>query len=171
MRRGWRIARVEMLQTPVRIAGVDVHTSPSIGIAFYPPGRQQHRGAHGACRCRDVLRETARPRQRTMLRRWHGRGHRQPRAARERPAPGHRSAAIRALLSAQGAHATRRGTQRRGADSLDPPATRPDHARRLHSSRRGLRSDRRHRRMGGAGSLPAGARLAATPGLRRCASR
>src|SRR6202453_2333757 len=27
---------VEMLQTPVRIAEVDVHTSPSIGIAFYP---------------------------------------------------------------------------------------------------------------------------------------
>ncbi len=27
---------VEVLQTPVRIAEVDVHTSPSIGIAFYP---------------------------------------------------------------------------------------------------------------------------------------
>ena len=27
---------IEVLQTPVRIAGIDVHTSPSIGIAFYP---------------------------------------------------------------------------------------------------------------------------------------
>jgi diguanylate cyclase len=27
---------VEVLQTPVRVAQVDVHTSPSIGIAFYP---------------------------------------------------------------------------------------------------------------------------------------
>jgi diguanylate cyclase (GGDEF)-like protein len=27
---------VEVLQTPMRIAGIDVHTSPSIGIAFYP---------------------------------------------------------------------------------------------------------------------------------------
>jgi len=27
---------IEVLQAPVRIAGIDVHTSPSIGIAFYP---------------------------------------------------------------------------------------------------------------------------------------
>ena len=27
---------IEALQAPVRIAGIDVHTSPSIGIAFYP---------------------------------------------------------------------------------------------------------------------------------------
>lgn len=27
---------IEVLQAPVRIAGLDVHTSPSIGIAFYP---------------------------------------------------------------------------------------------------------------------------------------
>ncbi|HMK86058.1 MAG TPA: diguanylate cyclase, partial [Steroidobacteraceae bacterium] len=27
---------IEALQTPVHIAGIDVHTSPSIGIAFYP---------------------------------------------------------------------------------------------------------------------------------------
>ncbi len=27
---------IEALQSPVRIAGIDVHTSPSIGIAFYP---------------------------------------------------------------------------------------------------------------------------------------
>jgi diguanylate cyclase (GGDEF)-like protein len=27
---------IESLQAPVRIAGIDVHTSPSIGIAFYP---------------------------------------------------------------------------------------------------------------------------------------
>jgi len=27
---------IEALQVPVRIAGIDVHTSPSIGIAFYP---------------------------------------------------------------------------------------------------------------------------------------
>jgi diguanylate cyclase (GGDEF)-like protein len=27
---------IEVLQTPVQIAGIDVHTSPSIGIAFYP---------------------------------------------------------------------------------------------------------------------------------------
>jgi diguanylate cyclase (GGDEF)-like protein len=34
--RGLAIRAVEVLQAPVRIAQVDVHTSPSIGIAFYP---------------------------------------------------------------------------------------------------------------------------------------
>jgi diguanylate cyclase len=34
--RGLALRAVEVLQTPVRIAGIDVHTSPSIGIAFYP---------------------------------------------------------------------------------------------------------------------------------------
>ena len=44
------------MQVPVRIAGIEIHTSPSIGVAFYPrdaaidsPG-----GARG---CRDVLRQ------------------------------------------------------------------------------------------------------------------
>ncbi len=30
------VQAIETLQAPVRIAGIDVHTSPSIGIAFYP---------------------------------------------------------------------------------------------------------------------------------------
>jgi diguanylate cyclase len=34
--KGLAIRAVEVLQAPVRIAQVDVHTSPSIGIAFYP---------------------------------------------------------------------------------------------------------------------------------------
>ena len=34
--RGLAARAVEVLQAPVRIAQVDVHTSPSIGIAFYP---------------------------------------------------------------------------------------------------------------------------------------
>jgi len=34
--RGLAVRAVEVLQAPVRIAQVDVHTSPSIGIAFYP---------------------------------------------------------------------------------------------------------------------------------------
>ena len=34
--RGLAIRAVEVLQAPVRIAEIDVHTSPSIGIAFYP---------------------------------------------------------------------------------------------------------------------------------------
>jgi diguanylate cyclase len=34
--RGLATRAVEVLQAPVRIAQVDVHTSPSIGIAFYP---------------------------------------------------------------------------------------------------------------------------------------
>jgi diguanylate cyclase (GGDEF)-like protein len=34
--RGLAMRAVEVLQAPVRIAGMDVHTSPSIGIAFYP---------------------------------------------------------------------------------------------------------------------------------------
>jgi diguanylate cyclase (GGDEF)-like protein len=34
--RGLAMRAVEVLQAPVRIAQVDVHTSPSIGIAFYP---------------------------------------------------------------------------------------------------------------------------------------
>jgi diguanylate cyclase (GGDEF)-like protein len=34
--RGLAMRAVEVLQAPVRIAQIDVHTSPSIGIAFYP---------------------------------------------------------------------------------------------------------------------------------------
>ena len=36
---------IEALQAPVRIAGIDVHTSPSIGIAFYPHDGNDDRGA------------------------------------------------------------------------------------------------------------------------------
>ena len=35
-RGGLATRAIEVLQAPVRIAEIDVHTSPSIGIAFYP---------------------------------------------------------------------------------------------------------------------------------------
>ena len=70
--------------------------------------RNLDRGADRACGCRDVLRQTARPRQRAMLRRRNERRLGGAGAARKRPAQRHRSQSIRALLPAQGEHEYRR---------------------------------------------------------------
>ena len=90
---------IEALQAPVKIAGVALHISTSVGIAFYPDDAHRAGKAHRARRCRDVLRQATRPQQPAMLRARHGYDHARPRQARERSARRACAAAVRAATT------------------------------------------------------------------------
>ena len=169
--RGLANRAIEVLQAPVRIAGIDVHTSPSIGIAFYP-----HDGniiealtAHA-----DAAMYCAKQRGRGNVQCFEGgmsAGSEDRSAARERPA---QAIALKQFeLYYQPKVNTNTGAVR-SAEAL----IRWMHPKRglispdgFIPSRRGMRPDRRHRRVGGARGLPPGARLARCRPCAACASR
>ena len=114
---------IEALAAPIRISGVDLHTSQQHRHRLLS-GRWQLGGeSDRARRCGDVLRQATRPQQRAMLRAGHGHGHARARQARKRPARGARAAAVRAALPAEGGRRDRLRAQRRSADPLAPSAS------------------------------------------------
>ncbi len=73
--------RSRRCRSPLTIAGVDLHVSTSVGIAFYPPMAARRRESARARRRGDVLREAARPEQPAVFRARHGHHHARPRAS------------------------------------------------------------------------------------------
>ena len=91
----------------MRIAAIDMHTSPSIGIAMYPDDGTTIEALTAHADAAMYCAKQRGPRQHSVLRRGNERRHRGARAARKRPAHApSRSNQVRAVLPAEGGHRT-----------------------------------------------------------------
>ena len=77
---------IEALRAPVKIAGVPLHISTSVGIAFYPNDATSPEKLDRLRGCRDVLRQATRAQQSAMFRARNGYHHPRAGQARERSA-------------------------------------------------------------------------------------
>src|SRR5437870_8096297 len=151
---------VKALELPIRLDGVDLHTSASIGIAMFPA---DGKSAEALIANADAAMYCAKQRGRNNIQCYAEGMNSDPGAgeAGERPAPGALAQAARAALPAEGRHQDRPHSRRRGAGTLAASAAGPRAAGGIHPAGGVVRADRRDRRVGGARELPAGARLAA----------
>ena len=109
---------IDVLQAPVRIAGIDIHTSPSIGIAMYPDDGTTIEAllAHA-----DAAMYSAKQNGRGNVQCYSPGMHAGTEDRVQLESDLHNALefeSVRALLSAEGGHAHRRSAQRRSADPL-----------------------------------------------------
>ena len=151
---------MDVLQAPVRIAAIDIHTSPSIGIAMYPDDGTTTQAllAHA-----DAAMYSAKQNGRGNFRRYSPGMHAGTEDRVQLESDLHNALTLNQLeLYYQPKVDTRTG-EVRSAEALIRwlhPDARRGFARGFHSAGRGVRPDRRHRRLGDPRGLPAGARLA-----------